>query len=273
MSVMLRSQLQAQLQAQLQSHLQTQFARPQLKQKNTEIYYPDSDGKPMAESDLHRDIMVALIHRLQHHFAGQMVYVSGNLLLYYEQGNPYRSVAPDCFVVQGVEPHFRRVYKLWEEGQAPQVVFEVSSKSTQKEDLGKKMTLYAQLGVQEYFIYDPTGEYLDPTLLAFQRAGEGFLPMQPLRDEVNLGELQLMPGASESPEYLSEVLGLRLAVDEENRLQVYDVKTGLRLLTGDERSTSANALLAEAEARANEAEAENARLRAELARLQSGQKE
>ena len=216
------------------------------------------------------------------------------LLLYYEQGNPYRSVAPDCFVVLGVKSHFRRVYKLWEEGKAPQVVFEVSSKSTQKEDLGKKMTLYAQLGVLEYFIYDPTGEYLDPTLLAFRRAGEGFVPMPPVQDEVTVGDLQLVPAAAESPEYLSEVLGLRLAVDEENRLQAYDAKTGLRLLTGDERSTSANALLAEAEARANEAEvaerkateraaqaeeaerkaaehaaqaeAENARLRAELAR-------
>ena len=84
--------------------LQSQFNQPQptrlqLKQKSTEIYYPDSDGKPMAESDLHREIMFDLIHRLQYHFAGQTVYVSGNLLLYYEQGNPYRSVAPDCFVV------------------------------------------------------------------------------------------------------------------------------------------------------------------------------
>jgi Uma2 family endonuclease len=262
MSVILRSQFN-----------QPQLTRLQLKQKSTEIYYPDSDGKPMAESDLHREIMFDLIHRLQHHFAGQMIYVSGNLLLYYEKGNPYRSVAPDCFVVLGVKPHFRRVYKLWEEGKAPQVVFEVSSKSTQKEDLGKKMTLYAQLGVLEYFIYDPTGEYLDPTLMAFRRAGEGFVPMQPMQDEVTLGDLQLVPGAAESPEYLSEVLGLRLAVDEENQLQAYDVKTGLRLLTSDERGTQAEALLAEAELRAAQADAENARLRAELARLQGEQKE
>ncbi|WP_343423473.1 hypothetical protein [Candidatus Amarolinea dominans] len=63
--------------------------------------YPESDGKPMAESDLHREIMFWIIHLLQRFFAGQRVYVSGNLLIYYEQGNPRKSVAPDCFVVWG----------------------------------------------------------------------------------------------------------------------------------------------------------------------------
>ena len=61
------------------------------------VYYPDSDGKPMAESDLHRDIMLDVIFMLQRWFAGQSddVYVSGNILVYYVEGDPRRSVSPD----------------------------------------------------------------------------------------------------------------------------------------------------------------------------------
>ena len=124
------------------------------------IVYPESDGKPMAESDLHREIMVWIIQLLQRFFAGQQVYVSGNLLIYYEKGNPRKSVAPDCFVVWDVEPRLQLTYKLWEEGQAPLVVFEVTFRSTRREDMKDKMRLYAQLGVEEYYLYDPTGDYL-----------------------------------------------------------------------------------------------------------------
>jgi len=228
----------------------------------------------MAESDLHRERMFGLIHALQRFFAGQQVYVSGNLLIYYEEGNPRKSVAPDCFVVWGVESHFRRVYKLWEEGQRPQVVFEVSSKSTQREDLSTKMRLYAGLGIEEYYIYDPTAEYLDPPLAAFRLVGGGYVPMEPVNGGVRLGELAFVPGAGEPPEFVSSLLGLRIALDEENWLRFYRLDTGEQLLTDEEARLQAEAQVAEAEARAGQAEAradqvevENARLRQELARL------
>ena len=41
--------------------------------KSNEIHYPETDGKPMAESDLHRDMMAYLIRLLQRFFAGQAV--------------------------------------------------------------------------------------------------------------------------------------------------------------------------------------------------------
>lgn len=57
--------------------------------KNREVEYPSSDGKPMAESDLHRDEMFYVIQALQEHFRdAEDVYVSGNLLLYYVEGEP-----------------------------------------------------------------------------------------------------------------------------------------------------------------------------------------
>ena len=50
--------------------------------------YPTSDGKPMAETDQHRDVMMRTIGTLQARYArNRKVYVSGNLLLYYVEGN------------------------------------------------------------------------------------------------------------------------------------------------------------------------------------------
>ncbi len=219
------------------------------------IVYPESDGKPMAESDLHREIMIYIIRLLQRWFTGIRVYVSGNLLIYYEEGNPRKSVAPDCFVVWDVEPRRRLVYKMWEEAKGPSVVFEVSSRSTKHEDLGTKMRLYAQLGVQEYYIYDPTGDYLDPTLAAFQLVGDGYLPMEPSNNAVQLDDIQLTPATDEPPEYVSRLLGLRLALDETGYLVFFDEATGQRLLTDEEAR--------------QRAEKENARLLDELERLRS----
>ena len=122
------------------------------------IVYPESDGKPMAETDIHRDLMVDFIQMLQHHFIDEPVYVSGNLMMYYEQGTR-KSVAPDVFVVHGVAKKRRRTYLIWEEGQTPDFVLEVSSHSTSQNDMGDKKDIYAEvLGVKEYYIYDPEGE-------------------------------------------------------------------------------------------------------------------
>ena len=82
----------------------------------------------MAESDLHREVMFDLIHRLAHFYAGRPdVYVSGNLMVYYEEGALGRFLAPDAFVAFGVRPGVRDWYKSWEEGKLPDVVFEVTS--------------------------------------------------------------------------------------------------------------------------------------------------
>lgn len=246
-------------------------------------FYPETDGKPMAESDLHREIMFYIIHLLQRYFAGQRVYVSGNLLLYYEEGNPRRSVAPDCFVVWGVEPRRRRIYKVWEEGQAPRVAFEVTSKSTKREDFGSKMRLYAQLGVEEYYIYDPTSEYLNPPLAGFHLVGGRYEPMALQHEEVRLGDTAFVASAGEGPEYVSPLLGLRLVLEEDRRLSFYHEATGERLLNDAEarawaemlarnaaaRAIQAEARAAEVEERATKVEAENAALREELARLRA----
>ena len=206
------------------------------------IYYPESDGKPMAETDIHRQIMIDMIEALGGYFrADPLVYVSGNLLLYYEEGNPRKSVAPDTFVVFGVPKRRRRTYKLWEEEQAPAVVFEITSASTREEDLGEKRELYATLGVREYFLFDPLEDYLQPSLQGYELVEGEYLPLP----------------ADAAGHLVSRTLRLRLEREGE-RLRLVGVTTGERLLWADEEAAARRAL-----------EVELAQLRAEVARLRS----
>jgi Uma2 family endonuclease len=201
--------------------------------------YPTADGKPMAETDLHRDLMVALIEMLREYFASQRrVYVSGNLLVFYERGNRRRHVSPDVFVVRGVEKCQRLNYLVWEEGRAPQVVIELTSSSTRREDVDTKFRLYRDtLKVREYFLFDPYGDYLDPVLQGYRLRGGVYRPIRAVE-----GRLP------------SQVLGLHLERDGE-LLRLFDPATGRRLPTPQEAR--------------REAEAEIHRLRAELERLRS----
>jgi Uma2 family endonuclease len=210
-----------------------------------EVYYPESDGKPMAESDLHREVMTDLIHALKTHYAGEPnVYVAGNLLLYYVEGNPRKSVSPDVLVTWGIPKGFRKTYLLWKEGRAPGFVIEVTSDTTQAEDLGKKKDLYLQLGVEEYILFDPLGDYLHPRLQGHRLV---------------LGRYQPIPLTADGS-LLSRTTGLRLRIEGQN-LRLIDEATGERLLFVEEERA---ARLAERAARlAAEEEARSARERAE----------
>ena len=132
------------------------------------IYYPESDGEPMAETDVHLQCMVDLRVALKDFFRDVDVYVGCNMLLYYIEGDPSKSVAPDVFVARGVGKHQRRIYKLWEEGRPPEVVIEVSSRKTWRQDMFTKFQLYQRLGVKEYFIFDPEYDYLVEPLVGFR---------------------------------------------------------------------------------------------------------
>ena len=68
-----------------------------------EIFYPESDGEPMAETEPHLEEMVYVWESLKDHFAAEPdVFVGANLFLYYRKGDPAAVVAPDGFVVKGV---------------------------------------------------------------------------------------------------------------------------------------------------------------------------
>ena len=159
----------------------------------------------MAETQIHQEAMIELIHGLRDHFVDDPeVYVAGNMFLYFVEGDPRRNVSPDVMFIRGVPKTVRDTYKTWEEGgKAPDLVVEVSSKSTRREDLRTKLALYRdELKVREYFLFDPLGEYLKPRFRGFH-----------LID----GDYQSI--AVEDGQMASEVLGLDLrAVGETVRL-------------------------------------------------------
>ena len=179
------------------------------------IYYPDTDGEPMAEGDPQRHSLIYLVAALEEHFQPQAdVYVSGNLLIYYEEGNPKRAVAPDVFVVFDVPKHDRDSYQTWVEGKGPEVVMEITSRSTRQVDQNVKPTLYQQLGVREYFQYDPKGQYLKPALRGRRLNRHG-----------QYEQLNSVRGLDGSVWLTSTVLGLQLRL-EGGRLRLFDPKTG-----------------------------------------------
>ena len=203
----------------------------------TPVEYPDSDGRPIAETDWHSSELMDLVFRLKARYgAAPNVYVTSSMFVYYEEGNPHSVLAPDVMVVFGVPNRQRRVYFLWEEGEPPSVVFELSSRATWREDQRNKKALCARLGVSEFYLYDPAYEYLRPPLQGFRLVGDTYVPITPAAD----GSLH------------SERLGLALAL-QEGRIRLTDLATGEHLPTSSEVQT-----------RLADAQSENARLRAEL---------
>ncbi|MUG96393.1 Uma2 family endonuclease [Scytonema sp. UIC 10036] len=188
-------------------------------QLKTEIFYPHSDRQPMAESDAARDYLVYGVEALEIYFQDQKdVYVSGNVFVYYKKGVPSAVVAPDVFVVFGVEKRKRKSFKVWEEGnKVPSFILEITSETTQEVDEEEKPLKYSRLGVQEYFQYDPTADYLNPQLKGQRLVAGQYQPILP----------QLLPDGVLSIH--SEVLGLDLRLIA-GELRFYNPRTGKKLL-------------------------------------------
>lgn len=203
----------------------------------------------MGETDFHRKEMSDLINALDDRYREIAdIYVAGNLFVYYVKGDKRAVVCPDVFLVKDVPKKQRRTYKLWEEGSAPSFVVEVTSLHTRDEDLRDKKKKYELLGVEEYFLHDPFGEYLTPTLQGFRLVADRYRPLSPSPD----GSL------------ISNVTGLRLR-PEGQRLRLIDLTTGEPLLWDEEVREQARRT-AQAEDALRSAEEELARLRRELER-------
>ncbi len=221
------------------------------------IEYPVRDGRPMGESDEHRDEMQNYaIDLLDGYFSSDpTVYVSGNNFIYYSQGIPTDCVSPDAYVVRGVPKKKRDVYKMWEEGgRTPCFALEVTSRSTRSEDLGPKMSKYRDdLKVAEYFLFDLRGEWIRERLRGFRLVGEVYQPI-----------VANAAGRLESGE-----LGLELGVRGEH-LRFFRSGAEEPLPTDRECAQQERERAQRAEARAERAEQELARLREELKRLRGG---
>ncbi len=219
----------------------TTAALPGAHARTGKVFYPTSDGKPMAETDKHRDQGVYVIETLKARYADQPdVYISGNNFVFFVEGDPARRISPDAYVVFGVPMRQRDSYKAWDEGgKLPDVVFEITSRKTQKEDLEKKHPLYEQvLRVPEYFRFDPTGDYLKPRLQCHRLANGAYQTLTPVNGRI-----------------YSEQLGLELVMEGET-FRFFDPDTNAFLLSPAELAQRVEAM-----------EDENARLRQELEAL------
>jgi Uma2 family endonuclease len=185
-----------------------------------DVHYPESDGEPMAETEIHLDVTIDLIQGLRRRYRDVPdVYVVGDMFFYYVQGDPRSVVSPDVFLVRGVpKTPRRRIYKLWEEGEAPSLVIEVTSDSTRDEDTGKKKAIYERLGVEEYILFDPLGDYLKPPLQGHRLAEGRYRPIPADPD----GSLR------------SLATGLIFRPEADSRLRMVDAETGEPVLSDSE---------------------------------------
>ena len=226
------------------------------------IVYPDSDGEPMAENDHQLTAMLEAITSLRAWFADREdVYPGGDMLMYYRMNDNETRVAPDVFVVFGVESrHKRDSWIAWREGKAPDIVMELASGSTWRRDMREKREIYAEMGVVEYWRFDPTSSYFSPPLI-----GETLVDGEYTAIELVTGDEGILRGQS-------AVLGLDICALPDGSMRFYDPASGQWLRThGESEATlqATEAMLKQAEVRLREAEA--ARIEEASAREMAGQ--
>ncbi len=178
----------------------------------TEIFYPSRDSEPAAETYDHFYAIMITLEVLRQYLSGTQATVLANQFLYYAQGLPKLRIAPDVMVIFGVTPGGRDSYKIWEEGQVPSVIFEMTSKGTREQDIAHKKTLYEQLGVSEYWLFDPRGEWVPERLRGYRLHEDVYYPIS---------------------DGISQPLKMRLVL-EEKLIGFYRQDTGEKLLIPDE---------------------------------------
>ena len=202
------------------------------------VIYPESHEDDMGETTIHYDFISDLFNSLRLFFAQRTdVLIAANLNLYYEKGFPQNYYTPDLMICFGVETRPRNVFKLWEEKQFPQVIFEVASERTWRNDISEKHEFYEEFRVEEYYLID-TEDYLPLPLIAYRR------------EDDRLKRLRLKTDRALSPR-----LGLEI-VHAGTEIKLFDPNKHEYLPT-----------LEKASAKADAAQSEIERLKAELARL------
>ena len=211
------------------------------------IIYPYSDGEPLAETQQHVLAILMTLALLRIYLQDQPAVVFSNQFFYYIEHQPKARVAPDVMVVFHIPKQLYASYKLWEGKQRPSIIFEMTSGGTKESDWGFKKTLYEQLGVTEYWLFDPYGDWIPQQLQGFRL------------DE--MGVYQLIP------DNCSQVLQLQLRAAD-YLLEFYRLDNGEKLLTPEElyqAAQSAYQLAQEAHQQAEQAlqKAEEANQQAE----------
>ena len=144
-------------------------------------------------------------------------FIESNTFICYDRRNLNVRVGPDCYLAFGVDARVirqRRLYLPWEVGKPPDLAIEVASVTTARHDITGKRDIYAQIGIPEYWRFDPTGGELYGAALAGERLVEGEYQPFTLTTEPD----GVLKG-------YSPMLALSLCWDAE-RLLLYDPETG-----------------------------------------------
>lgn len=137
------------------------------------VYYPEERNDDMGETSIHISLLADLLKILKLFFKERDdVFLSGNMNVYPEKGNPHNWFAPDLLIAFGVPNVERSSYLVWREGVFPQIIFEIASKKTWQNDVDEKLLKYETLGAQEYYVLDPEFAFLPEPLMAYERSGE-----------------------------------------------------------------------------------------------------
>ena len=187
------------------------------------IEYPDSDDEPMADNDWQFTALTNTVSALRVRYQDRTdVYVAGDMLVYYRMNDNRTRVAPDVYVVFGaLGNHRRRSWIISREGKPSDFVLEVASPRTWARDAAKKREIYAEMGVTEYWRFDPTGDCFTPPLVG---------------ERLENGEYREIPLSTEDGilRGYSELLGLDICVLPGLELRLYDPATGEWLHTHQE---------------------------------------
>ena len=115
----------------------------------------------MGESIAQRTVISYLEAVLTRYAPDAGWFITSNFNLYRDPDRMAYPVAPDLAIFKGVTlPPSERIdllsWRLYRaECPPPRVVFEISSDATWHKDLEQKPAIYAAMGVQEYYAYDP----------------------------------------------------------------------------------------------------------------------
>ncbi len=194
------------------------------------VYYPEEREDDMGETSIHIKLIADLLVILRSFFKDKEdIFLSGNMNLYYEEGEPRKWYAPDLLIAFGVPNVERSRYLLFREKVFPQVIFEISSEKTWQNDIDEKLRLYEKYGAEEYYVLDPENAFLPKPLMAFRRDGERLVGLN-----------------VENERIFSPRLGLEI-VREGNTFRLFNPNTNEYLRTLEESESELERLKAEIE--------------------------
>ena len=192
-------------------------SKPEVESEDPTIEYPYEDDEPLAETEFQYEPLTYAVSALKAYFGDREdVYAQGDMFVYYRMNDPSAVVAPDVFLVKGARGnHKRNSWFTWREGDvAPCFVIEIASESTWQWDATGKQDIYAHIGVDEYWRFDPTGECFNPPLVGGRLVGGAYRSIGVAEDEDGV-----LRGHS-------DVLGLDICVRDELELRLYDPVRG-----------------------------------------------